>query len=79
MDEDACLSMPEYKTMIAAAFNILPVNSVVNTWKREREAGEEANCMNCGEGKRETVKHMFCSCKHPLLEAIRIKRHDKKN
>ena len=27
-----CLNMPKYKTMIAAAFNVLPVKSVVSTW-----------------------------------------------
>jgi hypothetical protein len=32
--QTASLSMPEYKTMIAAAFNVLPVKSVVTTWIR---------------------------------------------
>lgn len=73
----ACLNMPEYKTMVAAAFNVLPVKSVVSTWKREGGRIGVANCSNCAEGKRETVKHLFCSCKHPLYEAIRTKRHDK--
>lgn len=69
----ACLSIPEYKTMVAAAFNVLPVRSVVNTWTREGDP----TCPNCREGKRETIKHLFCTCKHPLYEAIRVKRHDK--
>ena len=29
--QTSCLSMPEYKTIIAAAFNVLPVNLVVST------------------------------------------------
>lgn len=68
-----CLSMPEFKTMAAAAFNVLPVKSVVSTWHRRGQV----NCTNCQEGKRETIKHLFCSCKHPMYEAIRVKRHDK--
>ena len=69
----ASLSMSEYKTMIAAAFNVLPVKSVVTTWMRRGEIF----CDNCREQKRETVKHMFCGCKYPLNEVIRTKRHDK--
>jgi hypothetical protein len=33
----ASLSMPEYKTMIAAAFNVPPVKSVVTTWMKRGE------------------------------------------
>ena len=69
----ASLSMPEYKTMIAAAFNVLPVKSVVSTWMRRGGI----ICDNCHEQKRETVKHLFCRCRYPLYEAIRTKRHDK--
>ena len=69
----ASLSMPEYKTMIVAAFNVLPVKSVVTTWMRRCEIF----CDNCREQKRKTVKHLFCNCGYPLYEAIRTKRHDK--
>lgn len=69
----SCLSMPEYKTMIAAAFNVLPVKSVVLTWMRRGET----RCDNCPGRMRKTVKHLFCRCEHPLFEAIRIKRHNK--
>ena len=65
--------MPEYKTMIAASFNVLPVKSVVTTWMRRGEIF----CDNCQEKKRESVKHLFCRCRYPLYEAIRTKRHDK--
>jgi hypothetical protein len=65
--------MPEYKTMIAAAFNVLPVKSVVTTWMRRGEIF----CDNCRERKRETVKHLFYRCRYPLYEAIRTKRYDK--
>jgi hypothetical protein len=33
----ASLSMPEYKEIIVAAFNVLPVKSVVTTWMRRNE------------------------------------------
>ena len=44
------ISMPEYKTMIAATFNVLPIKSVVTTWMRRGEMF----CDNCMEknGKR---------------------------
>ena len=41
----ASMSMPEYKTMIAASFNVLPVKSVVTTWMRRGEIF----CDNCRE------------------------------
>ena len=69
----SCLSMPEYKTMIAAAFNVLPVKSVVSTWLKR----SEMHCDNCSGQIRETVKDLFCKCEHPLFEAIRVKWHDK--
>lgn len=65
--------MSEYKTMIAVAFNVLSVKSVVTTWMR---CGE-IFCDNCREQKRATVKHLFCRCRFPLYEAIRTKRLDK--
>jgi hypothetical protein len=65
--------MPEYKTMIAVAFNVLPVKSVVTTWMRRGEIF----CDNYWEQKREMVKHLFCRCRYPLYEAIRTKQHDK--
>ena len=61
--------MPEYKTMIAAALNVLPVKSVISTWLRRGET----HCNNCPGRVRETVKHLFCKCEHPLFEAIRVK------
>ena len=67
------LSMPEYKTMIATAFNVLPVKSIVITWMRRGEIF----CDNCREQKRTTVKHQFCICIYPLYEAIRTKRDGK--
>ena len=45
----ASLSMFEYKTMIVAAFNILPVKSVVTIWMRR----DEIFCDNCREQRRE--------------------------
>ena len=59
--------------MIAATFNVLPVKSVVTTWTRKWDIHYD----NRRERKRETVKHLFCRYRHPLLEAIRTKRHDK--
>ena len=41
--------MFEYKTMIVAAFNILPVKLVVTIWMRR----DEIFCDNCREERRE--------------------------
>ena len=65
--------MPEYKTMIAASFNVVPVKSVVTTWMGRGKIF----CNNCREQKQETVKHIFCRCRYPLYEAMRTERHDK--
>ena len=65
--------MPEYKTMIAATFNVLHVKSVVTTWMRRGEIFYD----NCRKQKRATVKHLFCRCRFSLYEAIRTKRLDK--
>ena len=67
------LSMSEYEIMIATAFKVLPVKSVLTTWTRRRKI----HCDNCKKRKRETVKHLFCRCMYLLYEAIRTKHHDK--
>ena len=69
----ASLSMPEDKIMIAAAFNVLSVKSIVTIWMRRGEIF----CDNYREQKRKTVKHLFCRYRYPLYEVIRTKRHDK--
>ena len=65
--------MSEYETIIAAAFKVLPVKSVLTTWTRRGKI----HCDKCKMRKQETVKHLFCRCMYPLYEAIHTKRHDK--